>query len=128
MRCHFCTPPKPKFYVVVATVPATGFFINSNPTAFQKNNKHFMDDMLILRQSDYPKFLKYDSYLDCTTPLDEFTLSELDAHLMADPANNYLGKITSATARQIRAVVAGSLHIPSGWGARIVQELDSEYP
>jgi hypothetical protein len=129
VHCYFCTPRKSKFYILVATKPfANGFFINSEPTAFQKSNKHFMDDLLPIRQIDYPKLLKYDSFIDCTTPLDEFSINELEAHVMADPGKNYLGEITRETAQEIRRIVANSLHIENWRIKSILSNLDAGFP
>lgn len=110
--CHFCDPPKPKFFVVAAVNPfPVGFFINSEPTRWQQQTKHLMDAQVKIARADYAGFLKHDSWIDCTEAIDQYEMAELVAAVAADPAKKLLGHLTGGDVDRVCDVVKDSLSI-----------------
>jgi hypothetical protein len=110
--CHFCTPPKPKFFVVMAIEPfALGFFINSLPTSLQQKLPHLMADLVKIARADYPRFLHHDSFVDCSQVIIEYEFEELVAAVAVDPAQKHKGSLTQPDALRIAAIVDASLNL-----------------
>lgn len=126
--CHFCKPPKIKFYVLVSVEPyAIGFLINSNPTPLQAIRQDLMDDLAIIKHTDHVNFLSYDSKVDCSEPIEHYELNDLSARVSANAQNN-LGEITNDMAQLIKAKVTGSMNISPSLKKIILRNLEAVYP
>lgn len=125
--CRFCKPPKPKFLVVVATQPfALGFLINSSPTEYQRRHAHLMSDQVPVAAADYPGFLAHDSWVDCSTAIEEYEMDELVATVAADPARKLLGSLTNVDKERVRTAVHDSVNIEMSNIKIIVRSLEAK--
>ena len=125
--CHFCKPPKIKYYVLVAAEPyAIGFLINSNPTPLQSIRDDLCADLVKVKKVDHPNFLDDDSLLDCTEPIEDYELHTLQARCKV--GGNFLGTMTIETAYAIKSVVSDSMNISPSMKKIILKNLVSEYP
>lgn len=127
--CHFCTPPKKKFFVVAAVNPyVLGFLINSNPTRWQMDRPHIMCDQVQIEAATYAGFLDHDSVIDCSTAIEEYELEELIAAVAVDPASRLLGNLTAEDQERVRNVVRDSVNIEMSNIKVILKALEAGQP
>src|SRR3989338_3886355 len=87
LRCDFFAPPKHKFLLLGCIEPEPIVFtINARVSPYIVARQHLAQCQVMLYQSDH-SFLKYDSFLDCTTAIRDFGLDDLTAQLVADFSN-----------------------------------------
>lgn len=117
------SPPKTKYFVLVARDPLCCFFINSETNEFKASRPHYREQQIKLHQSDYA-FLDYDSWLDCSGIMDEFVdYDALVMHFSAGHASSTIaGELTKADKKRVYDVVSNS----STLALRLVQAIKQE--
>lgn len=107
LMCLSCTPPKPKFFVLVADHPKPLFFlINSKLSSLQAKQVRLQQSIVTVPVATH-SFLKYDSLLDCTTVLGGYSLSDLETQFEKDPAV-LMGSLDQPTTELVREAVKAS--------------------
>lgn len=86
--CNFLTPPKYKFLLLGCAEPEPVLFaINSRVSRYITARQHLAECQVMLYRNDH-SFLAYDSFLDCTTAIRDFTLDNLVEQLATDFRNS----------------------------------------
>src|SRR2546422_11551668 len=85
--CTFTTPPKHKFLLLSCVEPEPVLFaINSSVSHYISSRQHLAECQVMLYRTDHP-FLEYDSFLDCTSAIRDFTIADLTGQLSEDVRN-----------------------------------------
>lgn len=101
------TPPHNKFYVIVCLQPMVlGFFVNSKINNYIQRRRHLAEAQVRLLQREHPKFLRYDSWLDCSD-VHSYTLQYLEREVRTNPPA-YLGCLSNAARKEMLRVVGTS--------------------
>lgn len=114
--CGTCVPPKEKFFVVAMTSPLRCFLINSAPRAVEMRTSRSLT-MAVPVDAARHRFLKYDSYVSCSTLFAEH----------ADPAEftaaTYLGSLHPDVKVAVRASFSTNDELATGR----LKSLDGEW-
>lgn len=124
----FTDPPKPKFCVVVSIDPMLCMFlISSRINHFKQRNPALREAQLELKVSDYPGFLKHDSFLGCH----ETSGSPLDTDALCQAFEGddscYMGQLTRRDLERIADVVRNSKTLPKRRAASIVAQIEQAF-
>lgn len=91
--CNFLNPPKHKFLLLGCIEPEPVLFaINSRVSRYITERQHLAECQVMLYQKDH-SFLAYDSFLNCTAAVREFSLDDLVEQLVQD-VKNIKGRLT----------------------------------
>lgn len=103
------SPPKSKYFVLVAREPLCCFFINSEINAFKTIRSHLRKQQIKLHQKDYA-FLDHNSWLDCASTMEEFVdYDALVTHFSAGHVSSAIvGELTKADKRKVYDSVSNS--------------------
>ncbi len=105
--CRGCLNPKYKFHVLAVAGDRPRYFVvNSAIAAFQRQNQTLLEHQAPLAAGDH-RWLKHDSYLDCSSLIGGYTASELEDALAAEP-RTLVGTIATAARRNVRRIVGSS--------------------
>lgn len=120
--CEFITPPKHKFLVLGSVEPAPILFaINSKVSPYIVARQHLAQCQVMLYQSDH-SFLKYDSFLDCTTAIRDFSLDDLLAQVVAN-FSNIKSRLTEADRAAVMKAVSRSMTLEERVKKVVLQSL-----
>ena len=104
LSCSFTNPPKDKFVILVVVNPEpVVFMVNSEISRWLQDRPALRDCQVTLHQHDHA-FLNYNSYIDCTNAVRQFTTQDLERQLVQD-----LGKIKGKITQQEREAVLYSV-------------------
>jgi len=103
------SPPKSKYFVLVARDPLCCFFINSEINDFKAIRPHLREQQIKLHRKDYA-FLEYDSWVDCASIMDEFVdYDALVTHFAAAHVSSAIvGELIKADKRKVYDIVSNS--------------------
>lgn len=81
MHCYECTPPKPKFFVIVADYPdPILLFINSELNEYVQRNAHLHACHVKVVQAEH-NFLTHDSWINCCEVCLDFSYEDIEREL-----------------------------------------------
>jgi len=103
------SPPKSKYFILVARDPLCCFFINSEINEFKARRPYLRQQQIRLHQKDYA-FLDYDSWLDCSGIMEEFVdYDSLVSYFSAGHASSAIvGELTKADKKKVYDIVSDS--------------------
>lgn len=101
--------PKYKFCVFVAVDdPPLYFLINSEISPYIAERQHLFEQQVTVPSVELDGRLKWESYLDCSQPYDNFSYQELCNAINANPGC-FMGRVSDGLKLAIVAVVEASL-------------------
>lgn len=92
-------------------------------TPLQKSLPHLSAEIQAIESQEFPDFLHSKSYLDCTTPIDEYEIAELIAHVKTNPAGYHKAVATPERMKAILNMVEQSVTIERSTRKIICKEL-----
>jgi hypothetical protein len=104
--CDFISPKKDKFLVVgnLNEKPLL-FFINSKISHFVTTRPYLLQSQVLLKATDYSKFLDHDSYLNCGEVINYFDENVIIDQLIND-TRRFRGELNKQTKSEIIKVIA----------------------
>ncbi len=125
LRCDFFDPPKNKFLVVGCIEPAPILFaINSRVSPYITARQHLTECQVMLYQSAH-SFLKYDSFLDCTTAICDFSIDDLVDQLSQE-FTNMKGRLKESDLQGVIQAVSRSVTLETRIKQQVLQSLRPE--
>lgn len=125
LRCDFFDPPKYKFLVLGCIEPQPVLFaINSRVSPYITARQHLAECQVMLYQSAH-SFLKYDSFLDCTTAICEFSIEDLVDQL-SQGFHNMKGRLTESDLQAVIQAVSRSVTLETRIKQQVLQSLNPE--
>lgn len=123
LYCDFTTPtPKEKYLLLASVDPVPLFFvINSNINPFIESREYLRVCQVLLGSSDYD-FLDHDSYVDTTTAIDCFHLSDIKKQILGD-VNRVKGAINHASKEAVVEAVNKSMTLEKRYKKWILASL-----
>ncbi len=106
--CNFTEPPKHKLLLIGAATcePPLFFVLNTEPTEYAMRNPRLRDQQKPIKKESNG-FLNHDSFIDCSTAHDNFSLAEIEQALIND-TTLILGSICPETVRVVLESLADS--------------------
>jgi len=124
--CPFTSPPKHKFLLLLSMNPNPVFFIiNTQPNRFLIRN--FPDLQILIKQNEYADFLSRDSFIDCSTPRDDFTVEDIKRKVLAD-VGRIKGKLTESDRAAVVDAIKRNRTIEARLKRTLLQELGAKAP
>src|SRR2546427_12604373 len=123
LRCDFFDPPKYKFLVLGCVEPEPILFaINSRVSPYITARQHLAECQVMLYQSAH-SFLKYDSFLDCTTAICDFSIEDIVDQLSQD-FSNMKGRLTEPDRQAVIQAVSRSVTLETRIKQQVLQGLN----
>lgn len=105
--CHFTTPPKDKYLLLVCTDPIYLFFvINSQINDFVQSRQHLRQCQVMLIKDDYS--LQRDSYVNCSEPIDSLDETDVIDQVLHD-MSRVRDRLNEESIAEIKKVVSNSV-------------------
>ena len=124
MHCADCTPPKPKYFIVVSTDPEPILLIiNSDLNSYVNTHSHLLDCNLQITKEEND-FLKHDSWLNCCNSYQGFTIEDIERDLKY--GGKYCGCLTNSILSKILTSVSNSQVMKRKTKARILNSINEK--
>lgn len=106
--CTFTDPPKYKLPLIASATrdPPLCFVINTQPTPYAMRTPRLREQQKPIKKESN-RFLDHDSYIDCSTAYENFTLDEIEKALVND-TTLILGSICPETVAAVLESIADS--------------------
>ena len=126
LECHFTTPPKEKYVVLVAASDKPGpllFLINSRIHPYIMRRAEMLACQVKLSAAQY-SFLEHDCFIDCSRVIEEFDYQNIRQQLLQD-VTRVRGELDAQAKAMIVQVVQASRTVSPYHKRLLIQALQS---